>query len=279
MTELRVVHNRKICDVRQREEYIASHIAGSVNIPLETLLRLTCALPPRHVPITFVASTVAEHDTCRDIASRMMFTDAIVCLFSELAGAKINHGPPLRSLRLWEPNELLLDTISTVERNIGGPAAAFDMGCGTSRDMIFLEQRGWSVFGFDNRKKLVQQAVAMGNLHQCTVDVALFQLKNHFPIQHASMDLVLMSRFLYRPALAEMLQLPRPGGYLMISHFLEGCQDTEVGTPSTVEGYLLRGELTRLCAASDVPYEVCLDEETLLSDGRPMCRFLARRLS
>jgi hypothetical protein len=269
----------KICDVRTKEDFVASHVVGSVNIPLASLLRLTCALPPRHVPIIFVVASAAEQETCHDLASRMLFADAEVRLIDTFAPHLLEGGPPSRSLRLWEPNELLFERIGSVERLIGGPAVAFDMGCGTSRDMIFMEQRGWKVFGFDNRKKLLQQAVAMATLHQCTIDVAMFHLKHHFPVQHCSMDLVLMSRFLFRPSLPEMLLLPRVGGFLMISHFLEGCQHTNVGTPSTVEGYLLRGELTKLCAGSSAQYEVLLDDETALPDGRPICRFLARRTS
>jgi hypothetical protein len=65
---------------------------------------------------------------------------------------------------------------------------------------------------------------------------------------------------------------------LLYFHFLDGCQNTDVGHPSTVSGYLLENELVTL-ATRRGDYEVLLNTVSHLSDGRPMQRFVARRHS
>jgi SAM-dependent methyltransferase len=272
---------RKIIDTRCVEAFSAGHMKNAVHIPLAMLRDITCALPPRHVRILFVAGNAEDNTVCADLIERLSFVDAETVICTSEDSENLERGPPDRSMRLWEPNELLRTTIDMVEQCVGGAGVAFDLGCGTARDMIFLEQRGWRAIGFDNRKKLLKQASLLAALQACSVEVLLFHLnlRKCFPVQKGVVDLVLMSRFLYRPYLMDLLQLPRVGGFLMVSHFLDGCQHTPVGTPSTVDGYLLRHELASLCKSTESSFDIILDEETLLPDQRPICRFLARRLS
>jgi hypothetical protein len=85
----------------------------------------------------------------------------------------------------------------------------------------------------------------------------------------------LISRFLHRPSLQATLDTVRIDGFLVYSHFLDGCQHTAVGTPSSPDGFLLKGELE--VAVEEAGFVILECVYTSLPDGRPIVELLARR--
>jgi hypothetical protein len=95
------------------------------------------------------------------------------------------------------------------------------------------------------------------------------------PFRAACADLVVAVRFLHRPTLPLLLSLVAPGGFLVYSHFLDGCQHTPAGTPSTYHGFFFAGELEKMCASSGL--SLIAAETSVLGDGRPLVNVLCRR--
>ena len=101
--------------------------------------------------------------------------------------------------------------------------------------------------------------------------------KQPFPFEPASCEFVVVVRFLLRELLEPLRACVKPGGFLLYSHFLEGCHLVGPMTPKTESHYLKRGELEALFSA-DEGFEVVESRESLLPDQRPIVDFLARRV-
>lgn len=273
-----------IIDTRPEEEYALLHYTGAFHFPSDTIRSLSCALPQRHHSITVVCGTPHNLEMMKEFFLRMGYVkEPTFLIFSaEASLLPLTSGLPDRSRRCWEPNRLLKENIDFIETSLcsGGfkGFVAFDIGCGTARDSLFLTQRGgWHCIGLDNRRKLLDQASNLYSFHgEASSQFLLCNLRNSFPVRLGALDLVVVSRFLHRQTLSAIFDLPRVGGFLLYSHFLDGCQHTVIGTPSTLDGFLLRDELADICSNRG-DYEILFHEEARLDDGRPMVHFIAQR--
>ena len=273
-----------VIDVRAVDEQLRN---GAVDVghsfPAADLDRLAFALPPRSRPLAVI---LTDDKDCvetqqAEIASKLTRLGYCSYSFFRFSAACANRpiGPTENnSKRCWEPCPLLQREIDRIETSVGGQGVCVDLGCGCGRDMAFLAMRGWAVAGFDNRKKLVQQSSILASRHSCSERFGSFvaHVSTSLPFRALCADLVLVVRFLHRPTVGKIFGLVAPGGFLLYSHFLDGCQDTDVGTPSTIEGFFLRGELEAKCVESGLA--IVLAEETRLEDGRPMINVLCHRL-
>lgn len=143
--------------------------------------------------------------------------------------------------------------------------------------MVLLALRRWAVWGVDNRTKLLTQGRRLARKHhvdEC-VHHLLCDLRHGLPFAAGTFDLIHVCRFIHRPSLPAVLQLLRPGGWLLYVHFLDGCQFTQVGRPKNRNGFFEIGELEEMIADNGL----CLvsSSRALLGDGRPVVCALARR--
>ncbi|RNE98072.1 type 11 methyltransferase [Trypanosoma rangeli] len=262
-----------VVDLRTEESYAAGHVEGAYSFPWGNIQIDSCGFPPRDVALTAVCDEAIGLDTVEVYLRRFCFASLEV----RRLRATEKLVPEVPQGTCWSPNPFLSEVLPEIEAANGGPSFALDVGSGAGRDMVYLASRGWSVAGIENRVRLIRQGVALSKKH-CVGGRVLYihcDLKKTFPIKSKGPDLLHVCRFLHRPSLAKLLQLPRKGGFLVYSHFLDGCQKTEVGRPSSTNGFFLRGELRQLLL--DCGYAILLERETLLSDERPFVHILARR--
>lgn len=293
-----------LIDFRPLEQYTAAHLACAISLPLTTAQSIPGALPPRSVPQLIALTCPQDYDaTSTLLVTRLQYPSCTICTsISDAAvawrSARRGGGGEQddddhdddkdsivdvvvdttavidRSRRCWEPNGFLLETVTEMETILGGPAHAVDIGCGTGRDMVFLAMRGWAVTGLDNRRKLLQQALQLGEHHG--VMSSLTSVNQHvvhsYAFRPASLDLVVVCRFLHRPSLCSLLSLPRIGGLLLYSHFLDGCQHTAVGTPTTSAGFFFQGELEALLTNQEIGYETNEEERNEAATSTAMAR-------
>ncbi len=97
---------------------------------------------------------------------------------------------------------------------------------------------------------MARQATCLAARHGCpaTVGVCIAEVATSMAFRPACADLVVAVRFLHRPTLPLLFGLVCTGGYLVYSHFLDGCQHTAVGTPTFTQGFFLAGGLAPLAA-------------------------------
>lgn len=289
-----------VIDLRLLEEFYKCHLAHSHSFPAATLAQRAYQLPERSTPLLIVYGSEplgGEEQQAIDYLQKAKWEIASVVSFASIERAdreeeeggsssssskkrrRFESGAPPHGQRCWNPSPFLALAIGSVEERLAGPGVCLDVGCGCGRDMNFLAERGWSVVGFDNRRKLLKQALSLyttfnversGSL--AVVDVTV---KQALPFRKGSFDFVVVVRFLCRESLALLFEMVRPGGYILYNHFLDGVQHTAVGTPKTSDGFLFRGELKKLAAAHG--FTCVCDAEDTLADGRPVCNFLAER--
>ncbi|RNF04280.1 type 11 methyltransferase [Trypanosoma conorhini] len=264
---------RVVVDLRAKESYAAGHVEGAFSFPWEDIRVDSCGLPPRDVELTAICDDAIDLDRVGEYLNRFRFASLEVrrLRVTETLVREVPQG------MCWSPNPFLSEALPGIEAANGGPSFALDVGSGTGRDMVYLATRGWSVAGIENRARLIEQGVALSKKHGVGGRVLYLHcdLKKKFPIRSEGPDLLHVCRFLHRPSLMMLLRLPRRGGFLVYSHFLDGCQATDAGHPSTINGFFLRGELRQ--ALLGAGYSVLLERETELPDKRPFVHVLARR--
>jgi hypothetical protein len=268
---------RVLLDIRSNTaRAVAGCVPGSHAFPVDSLLTMAFALPPRSRPVTIVFDEQESLDAARAILQRLGYSRISDQRFDDCERRQVCPEAKLAATRCWEPSPFLEHVIPRVEAAVSGRVAV-DVGCGCGRDMVFLGMRGWAAVGFDNRPKLLRQCALLAGRHGCASSVAGISsnVKVSLPFRPRSADLVVAVRFLHRPTLPKLLDLVAAGGYLVYSHFLDGCQHTPVGTPSTEQGYFLVGELEQRCRQAGL--EIVSSQTAALEDGRPVVNVLCFR--
>ncbi len=173
------------------------------------------------------------------------------------------------SIPLWRANPLLTEVISQVEKLVSGRTAV-DLACGAGRDSIYLAQRGWQVTSIDNKSDTLERCKQLAQTNQVDVDTRLIDLEaEEKPLNHLSADLVLIMRYLHRPLFPTIDKLIKPKGAIIYSTFMVGSE--KYGSPRNPNYLLKPGELAETFAS----YEVVIDEQRELTDGRPVALFVA----
>ena len=222
--------------------------------------------------------------------------------------------------RLWDPCEFLQKKIADIETGVAQAHAAsfssrnsslsviespcddagghgylaLDLGCGCGRDTAFLAARGWTCIGIENRYKLMRQATSFGErFAKAASNGPNFGVVEGIMsticdtgglrcVRPGVVDLLVVVRFLLRPALPFLPSLVRPGGYLLYSHFVDGVQFVGRCTPATEKGFLRHDELLHLWGGDAAvtgasEWMILFHEETVLADSRPIVNFLMQR--
>lgn len=113
---------------------------------------------------------------------------------------------------------------------------AIDLACGTGRHTRLMAPR-LHVLAID------RDPHALASLSdQFNVSVLLADLETPtWPLLNHKVDLVVVSNYFWRPCLAHVFDLVRPGGWLLYDTFSEGNE--QYGKPSNPDFLVRRGEL------------------------------------
>ena len=118
------------------------------------------------------------------------------------------------------------------------PGTALDLACGAGRHLRWLAARGHRVTGVD------RDAAALASLGDLG-ELLLADIENGpWPLAGRQFDLVVVTNYLWRPLMPQILAAVAPGGLLIYETFAAGHE--RLGRPSRPVFLLQPGELWRL---------------------------------
>jgi len=119
-------------------------------------------------------------------------------------------------------------------------ARVLDVACGSGRHVRWFAQRGGRVTGVD------RDAAAVGPLSTIAEIVVADIEGGPWPFAERGFDAVVVTNYLWRERLPDLLASVAPGGVLIYETFAAGNET--VGKPSNPKFLLQPGELLRACA-------------------------------
>jgi tellurite methyltransferase len=267
-----LLENIGIIDLRVTDDFLKIHIRGSSSLPWERLPQSMHELPANHYPIALIGDPdqlqqAMEFLVSKDytIVEQFLSND----LFWQQASEEKIVAEGDLSVPLWRANPLLSEIICLVEERVSGRTVV-DLACGAGRDSVYLAQRGWQVTSVDNKTETLERCKQLAQSNQVKVNTLRFDLEaTKQPLNDLSADVVLVMRYLHRPLFPAIDKLIKPKGAIIYSTFMVGSE--KYGSPKNPNYLLKPGELTDIFAS----YEVVIDEQRELADGRPVALFVA----
>jgi SAM-dependent methyltransferase len=117
--------------------------------------------------------------------------------------------------------------------------SVLDVACGWGRHMRWFAARGHPVTGVDRAPDAVAAAAGVG-------ESILADIENGpWPLQARTFAAVVVTNYLWRPLLPQLLSSIAPGGVLLYETFAAGNET--VGKPSRPDFLLAPGELLSVC--------------------------------
>ena len=263
-----------IIDLRTADAFISGHLAGATHIPLSEIDNCWHELPPKNTPLNLCINR-KDKQAVESLFSRQHYPIQHIFIADQLESELLEKGS--QSRRLWLANPLLEQYIDRITQQLScDQPLAFDIGCGSGRDSVFLGNHGFQVNAIDNNAIALQRLQHF--VKRWSVSVQDTQLDCEMnPNQLAQMitqqqpHLVVQSRYLHRPLL-EIYKDYLPAGSIVAIHtfFKEAAK---FGKPRNPAFLLARNEL----ADTFSDWNMLLDEVHPLDDGRPLSLFLAQK--
>ena len=124
------------------------------------------------------------------------------------------------------------------------PGRVLDLACGSGRHTRLLLERGYQVLAVD------RNAVALAGLQGLPgVTTAELDLEgSDWPLAGQSFAGIVVTNYLWRPRLSDLLALLAPGGVLIYETFMLG--NAAYGKPANPDFLLRPGELREIAAAA-----------------------------
>jgi tellurite methyltransferase len=263
-----------LIDLRTPDDFMEHHVRGSCSLPWERLPQSMHELPANHIPIALIGDIHQLNN-----AEQFLLSKSYQVISTHLDGdsfwQQIRKDDLLdsgcNSLPLWQANPLLVESIRQIEKVVTGRSVV-DIACGAGRDSVYLAKRGWQVTGIDNKPSALERCSQLAQSNQVKVNTQLKELElGNNPFAGLTADLVVVMRYLHRPLFKAIHHLINPGGVLIYSTFMVGCE--KMGSPRNPNYLLLTGELAEEFAS----YEILIDEQRTLLDGRPVALFVAKK--
>jgi SAM-dependent methyltransferase len=119
-------------------------------------------------------------------------------------------------------------------------AAVLDVACGAGRHMRWFAGRGHAVSGVDRSPEATASAARFGQALLADIE------SGPWPFAGQSFGAVIVTNYLWRPRLPDIVAAVAPGGVLLYETFAAGNET--VGKPSRPDFLLQPGELLGACA-------------------------------
>jgi len=117
--------------------------------------------------------------------------------------------------------------------------AVLDLACGNGRHMRFFHGRGHRVTGVDRAPEAIASIAGLGEAIQADIETGTW------PLTGRVFAAVIVTNYLWRPLLPQVVQSVAPGGVLIYETFAAGNET--VGKPSRPDFLLQPGELLTAC--------------------------------
>lgn len=150
---------------------------------------------------------------------------------------------------------------------LAAEATVLDVACGSGRHMQWFGGRGHAVTGVDRSPEAIEAAGAFGRT--VTADIE----SGPWPFDGQTFGAVIVTNYLWRPRLADIVAAVAPGGVLLYETFAAGNET--VGKPSRADFLLQPGELLAACAGLRV---VAYEDGFMAEPPRFVQRIAAIRL-
>ena len=118
--------------------------------------------------------------------------------------------------------------------------AVLDVACGSGRHMRWFSQRGHRACGVDRAPEALATAAEWGETLLADIE------SGPWPFTGRHFDAVIVTHYLWRPRLPDIVAALAPGGVLLYETFAAGNET--VGKPSRADFLLAPGELLTACA-------------------------------
>jgi SAM-dependent methyltransferase len=145
-------------------------------------------------------------------------------------------------------------------------AAVLDLAAGRGRHAIFFAERGHKVTAVDRD---VSRLPDHPNIERMEADL---EDGSPWPLPDRRFGGVVVTNYLHRPLMPQLLEAVAPGGVLLYQTFMEGNE--RFGKPSRPEHLLRDGELLELVRGR---FSVTAYEARLISDPMAMVQRIAAR--
>lgn len=119
-----------------------------------------------------------------------------------------------------------------------------DLACGSGRHARFLAEQGHSVLAVDRDADALAGLQAIAGIVTQQLDLEGM----HWPLAGLSFDGIVVTNYLWRQRLPDVLDMLAPGGVLIYETFMLG--NAAYGKPSNPDFLLQAGELRQIAAAA-----------------------------
>jgi SAM-dependent methyltransferase len=119
-------------------------------------------------------------------------------------------------------------------------ASVLDVACGSGRHMRWFAERGHPTAGVDRSPEAVAAAAPFGQTVQADIE------SGPWPFAGQGFGAVIVTNYLWRPRMADIVAAVAAGGVLLYETFAAGNET--VGKPSRPDFLLQPGELLAACA-------------------------------
>jgi rhodanese-related sulfurtransferase len=263
--EALVASGVRVLDVRTPQEYSGlGHIPGATLLPVQIVASAPAVLGDLDAPVL----VTCEHAVRSKVATRLLVQAGFTQVHELATGMAGWAGP-----RAYEPQAMVGPSPWVFECGELIPRAgrALDVACGRGRHALLLASTGLHVTAVDRDAEALARLQAQADRLDLPVTTRLLDLETGTPdLGDDGYDLVLVTRYLHRALMPQLLLSLAPGGVLLYETFL--AQQAEVGHPKNPDFLLQPGELRQLVA----PLEVLREFEGEF-DGNWIAAVAARR--
>jgi SAM-dependent methyltransferase len=116
-----------------------------------------------------------------------------------------------------------------------------DLACGAGRHMQFFKAQGHQCTGVDRSAEALAEAAVFGQVVQADIE------SGPWPLMDQTFDVVVVTNYLWRPLMSQILASLAPDGVLLYETFALGHE--KIGKPSRPDFLLQPGELLRTFAS------------------------------
>jgi rhodanese-related sulfurtransferase len=263
--EALVASGVRVLDVRTPQEYSGlGHIPGATLLPVQIVASAPAVLGDLDAPVL----VTCEHAVRSKVATRLLVQAGFTQVHELATGMAGWAGP-----RAYEPQAMVGPSPWVFECGDLIPRAgrALDVACGRGRHALLLASTGLHITAVDRDAEVLARLQAQADRLELPVTTRVLDLETGTPdLGDDGYDLVLVTRYLHRALMPQLLLSLAPGGVLLYETFL--AQQAEVGHPKNPDFLLQPGELRQLVA----PLEVLREFEGEF-DGNWIAAVAARR--